>query len=443
MYRTVVICFLILLLGCRGESPGPQEKQPLSNPLEQEDSLVNLSIPKVVGVNFYLENSHSMGGYYGHSSRFYDMVDGLVTDLMIDDFELKTNTIAESVENYESPEDFRTALNPTNDTEIAIGKSSPLAEILQQVFEESDPYDLNILVTDGIISGSNEQIEQLKKKNKDYNLEYIASLVNDIKLGLSEYVDQFETKIYAFKSDFEASYANPYYKLDNSKITKGVFPNRPYYILVIGAPKVMDKFEEKYNKKIAAQQVLEFGFIPEIADVVKLPRLAFTKACRVNGNSLIMEESKSTFNFSILLNLVDFPSQYQNTEFLAENIELLNDRGFALENVLIDVYPLSQLPTEVAIFRKDSRVEKETKGYTHVLSINLSDYNPSGQDAINLIFKKNYQDWYKTWSSTNDLNINMDDDKTFGFEHFVKGIIGAYGGMDNPIYEKTIKIETN
>ncbi|MEM9824429.1 MAG: hypothetical protein AAF985_25310 [Bacteroidota bacterium] len=443
MFRIVIICFLALLIGCRGERTSPQPDLPNGTP-DGSDSLVNLvAVPDVIKVNFYLENSHSMGGYYGHASRFYENVDGLITDLMIDGFDLYTNTIAESVEEYSSPEDFRTALNPTNDTQIAIGKSSPLGSILQQVFEKSNTSELNILVTDGIISGSNEQIEDLKRKNKDYNLEYISSLVNDIKLGLSPYIDQFETKIYAFKSDFEASRANPYYKLNNSKVTKGVFPNRPYYILVIGTPEVMDVFEQKYARKITAEQVLEFGFIPRKDEVAKLTRFAITNACRVDGERLIFEEGRGSYKFSLLLDLDDFPSQYQDSEFLSETMELRDDQDDVLQDVLLETYALKELPGDLSIFRKDSRLNKEIKGYTHVVTASLGDIAPASLTELKLVFKKDYHNWYQQWSSPNDLDIDFNDNKTFGFEHFVSGIIQAYGGLDQPIYEKRIKVETH
>lgn len=443
MNRIVILgisIFLVLLLGCRGESRSDNGETNGHKNLTKTDTITSLS-NQPIKIKFYLENSHSMGGYYGHRSRFYDKVDGILSDFIRDKkhFELVCHTVADSIEKYATPNDFRVALDPTSPTKIAIGKSSPLDKILSNVSANTRD-DLSILITDGIISGSNKQIDGMRKTGRHYNIEFIPNLKNDIKIGLGAYSEKYDTKVIAFKSDFEASKSNPYYKLDNGKVTKGIFTNRPYYIILIGKPEIIKEFEKRY-KKLKSNHSLEFGYLKNNNNIVNLSRFANTNNCSVRGNKLSFKENKKSFRFSLLINLEDFPKAYNNSEFLTDNLFLISN-GDTLNNFgVINIYELGDSPE--GTFKKDSRVNKELSGNTHVVIVEVNDFNIFSPNGLELVIQKEYAPWYKEWSSMNDLNITFDDDKTFGLEYFIQGIIDAYGGREEPIFQHNIKIETN
>ena len=426
------------LFGCRGDGNSGSTGSEQDPGLEQTDSLSWELDTAKISIKLYLENSHSMGGYYGHRSRFYDRVDGIISDFMRDEdrFDLKCYTIAEKIEPYKNPQAFRTALDPTSTTKIAIGKSSPLDKILTTVTEQAQGH-LNILITDGIISGSNEQIESLKRKGRNYNTEFITNLKNDIKIGLGKYARFYETKIFAYKSDFQASIQSPYYKLDNSKVSKGTFTNRPYYIILIGTPKIISRFEENYS--IESDYNLEFEHFNDEDDVVKLPRFAITNNCTVSGSELLLKEGADNYAFSLLLDLKAFPKNYENNEFLEKNIQILH-QGETLAVKSINVYKIKDRPE--GSFRKDSRVVKEIQGFSHGVDIILEDFRLLGDDSITIQILKEYGDWYKEWGSMNDLKIEYDNEQTFGFEYFIQGIIDAYGGIGAPVLEHTILLKS-
>ena len=126
-----------------------------------------------------------MAGYFNTRTKFYDNIDNILVRLngkrTFRD-SVFTFTIGDEIKAYTDVESFRNQLDPTNKTRIAIAKSSPLDEIIANVCKASGEKDLNIIVTDGIISGSNKKLESYDdpKAEKYYNKDFVNNLRNDI-----------------------------------------------------------------------------------------------------------------------------------------------------------------------------------------------------------------------------------------------------------------------
>lgn len=435
---------LLLLIGCRDESCGGGDE--ISAPCCEENysteccamypqsacctTTDTLAAVEIDSINFYLENSHSMGGYFQTRTDFYANIDKIITDLILSDNyrgQVNTYTIAEQREKYAEVSAFRNQLDPTNDTRIAIAKSSPLHDILGEICAASGENSINLFVTDGIPSGTNAQVEKHYKENKShYNIDFTDNLKNDIKVTIDQNCNNHAVKILAFYSNFKSTSKHPYFKLDNNQTTKtvrGTFTNRPYYIFAIGKPELIDRFFAKAGNSFQPEEEMNIGFKYAGKTEPTGFYIKGTNNSRVSGDRIeFTENNNGGYRFGLLADLKNFPKQIRNTDYIDINLAVyVNGKEITSKITAHDL----EKSTE-GLMLKNTQTKTATEGYSHLLEVELPDYVPGTQDKLSVKLKNSVPQWYKKWSSASDLKIQLDDSTSFGFDYVVEGILEAY-----------------
>ena len=82
---------------------------------------------------------------------------------------------------------------------------------------------------------------------------------------------------------------------------------------------------------------------------------------------------------------------------------------------------------------------EEIKGYSHLITVKLTDFSVLPGDVVELMYSASNSPWYDSWHSNDDLNIQLNDDRTYGLKYFIGGIVDAYGGS-NYIFKKRLNI---
>jgi len=431
----VLIVFASLVSACRpggGGKKTPVTSKDKAKTVEKEtvDANTPITTTKIGQINYYLENSHSMAGYFQTKTRFYDVTDKILTDLILRNRfidRVNTFTIAEEIDAFETIEAFRSQLNPTNSTRIASATSSPLHTILGTVCENSNENDINIFVTDGIVSGTNDQLARYDnpKKEKYFNIDMISSIQNEVKINLDRYAGTFGIKLLAYTSNYDSTKKHPYYKLDNNKSGRelGEFTNRPFYIFIIAKPELLVAFEEKCKGVFEPDEFMEVGF--KYPETNLMPNRFYLKSknIEIGSKEIRFSRNEEDFRFSIVANLAKFDEKYGNESYLKENVKLyLNGR--LMDNVEVNGLAINNI--EDGWIHKNNRAIQALRGYTHLLDISISDYRPDKSDELILKLVNQKNDWVADWSSQSDLDIQLGDNTTFGFNYLVEGILEAY-----------------
>ena len=440
------ILLLLVFWGCRGGCSGsatppddtdrPTEQNccvtdPDSECCREKRTGEDRTAPaRVDSIKFYLENSHSMGGYFQSQTDFFDNLDGIISDL-----DLSSNypgrvhayTIAEEIVGFESPDVFRSQLDPTNDTRIAIARSSPLHTIIQDICTHSGDHSVSLLVTDGIPSGSNRQLARYDNKAQDkyYNRDFISNLKNDLKTNIDRSCNDLSIRIMAYRSNFNSTGKHPYFKLDNNQhngVQLGEFTRRPYYVFAIGRAEELRQFFEKTSTTFRPEESLDLGF--SFSGSVE-PSGSYLKggdATRVSGSQIQFDDASGSKRFALLADLSQLPTARQTTAYLEENIALYNnDRPV---EATVRVYSESNLPT--GILRDGQRLQNALRDKTHIIEVELPNFVPRPDDRLEFRIIDRLPEWYRRWSSDNDLDIQLDDDRSYGFATIVEGIRAAY-----------------
>ena len=385
---------------------------------------------RIDSVKFFLENSHSMGGYFQTQTDFFENLDGIITDLGLSgNYQgmVHTYTIAEEIAPYDNPEAFRNQLDPTNDTRIAIAKSSPLHTIISDICTHSGDNSISLLVTDGIPSGSNRQLARYdnKAEGQYYNRDFISNLKNDLKKNIDTDCHDFALRILAYRSNYNSTRKHPYFKLDNNQhngVQLGEFTRRPYYIFAIGQADQLRQFFDKMSTGFRPEESLDLGF--SYAGTVE-PSGSYLKggdATRVSGEVIQFDDESNTHRFALLADLSGLPLPRQTTAYLEDNIAIYNnDRRLEAS---VRVYTERDLPA--GILRDGQRTQNALRGKTHIVEVELPDFTPRTDDRLEFRIVDRLPGWYRRWSSDDDLDIQLDDDRSYGFASIVEGIRAAY-----------------
>lgn len=398
----------------------------------------------------YLENSHSMAGYFLSATDFNNQIDRFITDLSLKGRfpgKVKAYTISDGVVAYTSLEQFRNELDPASKKRVTVGKGSPLADIFAKVCQNTTGDTLSILITDGIPSGTNEQLNGYDEpaKKKYYNKDHADRLRNDLKKSINRYADKIGVLVYAYRSEFLSTKDHPYFKLDNNKSGKtlGEFTARPYYLFVLGKPELLMQFQKQCEGIMGAEESLAIGaaMLPA-SDISVTPYFKQMQNVLVEGESLIFKNRSTNYQFGLLANFDDLPQGLADADYLTKNLRVfINDTAHpSFEVEVID----KQEITDKQYRKNTDKAREALNSNTHLMIINIKDYQPTRGDKLSLRIANQTDGWPKHWSSNDDLNIALDDNKTFGFIYVVEGISQAFSQADETyLIEKEINLKIN
>lgn len=364
-------------------------------------------------LNIYLENSSSMAGYFpkGGNPQFSAPIIDLY-NVAGEKAVIQTFLAGETILSVD-PHKFRSDLS---NGEIAIGSSSPLADIMRTIIDALKPKQVSCLITDAIISGSNADIAN----NIEFNFANRATLRQSIReVFRTARQKQLSVSLYRFESRFKGTYfdyQNGKHKIDVS--------NRPFFIFFFGHLSSLDSIAQRAAKELAFKTSHELIIGKEIETITNF---AFGPG---QGQEYIADKSSKAISFSkpatrdcqvhIKVDLSTLPLFQRNSSYLNENLLLTTKDHHT--NHMVDCSDFIDSVQEMNV-------------QTGEFQINLfipKDYLLKIPNRITVRLKGEQAPWFRELSLEKDNATHFQPDKTFALDYTVDGILMGLDAMELP-----------
>ena len=390
---------LILLLGvyfcfsfssCRnGEKPKPID----IDKCESDTSQVVIS-EKDVNRNaiLYFDCSSSMKGYVNTTnSKFNDIISSILywqpatTAYLFDTKEKQEMSINE----------FMNCINRHN-TNISWSDESDLIQMIESLMKKSNNIGISYLVSDGIMSGSNEEIAS--SIDRSFNLVRRGELTNRIMNVVSQCSKDIAVLLLKYTSNFTGTY----YCYDNVRVNLDNKP-RPFYVIAIGNRMLIKDFLEyveknEYFKNNQGLLLLGDEYHYEISLRPK------TTINSKDNNYIVGANSNNRDTIEFTANLKNLPTYMHTSEYFENNGEVYVQYSQKGE--------FNKLGKEYISYKIDGEI--------------LRLYIPTTcikRNAIYFKLKYDLPNWIEKGSCDNDKDIKQElIPTTFNFKYFVKGL---------------------
>ena len=412
----LICCGVPSFMSCAGCNPGPD---PDSNDSTTTNSITHdVTIKKPESATLLFDASGSMAGYLnGGDPRFVGVISAF--ENLPDNIKIRLFG-----EKEESPMEKAAFENKLNNRNIKWSHESNLIAMVDSMVRHIDGGDdVCFLVTDGILSGSNSEINSSPEKK--YNITQREKLTNDLSAKLKEKKGTLSALIVRYTSLFNGRYSC----YDNTPINL-VKKNRPFYVIALGQWEYLKYIEEALEtKKKTENTTTPYDDMVMIGDACSYknfklsPRDGLRSAekgkWKITAKSSKAEKGKVVFS----ANLDILPEYMQTEDYMKDNLELYVQKG-KKSPVAVDVEQLSV----------------RDEGGSKMLIISIEE--PSLRHYDCLIFKMKYAfpKWIDELSDDNDKDILSNPsklDKTFNLRYFVAGFKSLHEG--EYINENTIK----
>lgn len=232
IYISVLLC---LITSCKGKSENNNSSE-ITHTIDtiNIDTIQKITTSKTSAplVHVYMENSASMQGYNNKDCNGFTSV---ISELVSAYGRKNTKGYFYS-DGLSEATDADKFADKIAGKKVLYGKSSPLHVIISTIINKNS--SISFLVTDGIMSGTDEQI----RTNASYNKDYREELQHNLSDKLKE--KQLASSIYQFESNFDGTY----YCYDNSQIVLKE-RKRPFYVIAIGQKKYINDFKNRIDEK--------------------------------------------------------------------------------------------------------------------------------------------------------------------------------------------------
>jgi hypothetical protein len=208
--------------------------------------------PAIDKVNVFLDNSGSMRGLFYQETQFQANVYDFGNRLGAPDYfgnKVHYFLASDSIRDI-SVDTFRVSINPTSNA--IKGAGTPFDKMLKSILEKTDSNDISVLFTDGIVSGTQADMNSYTTTTKRaYNVDALPKLQTDISTVISHYAN-YTYSFYTYESDFKPSPKTPYYSFDNTRFddTSKIYNHFPYYLLIMGKPALVELFKQKMDSRL-------------------------------------------------------------------------------------------------------------------------------------------------------------------------------------------------
>ncbi len=370
-------------------------------------------------VRFFLETSGSMGGYFKDDAQFPAIVSDLTAKIDKSIRPLDIYFIAETTDTFKgSPQELSSEIA---NRKVSAQKSSQLHNIIAEIASRTDSFDISLLVSDCILSFTDEEIRKNPEINKNFAPSTLRSNVYSTFADLNK-KKGFGASVYAFRSQFNGVY----YDYQNKKTTlRGV--QRPFYIWVIGNKELLAKFdaqladissfrpEQELHFGLADQAVKDFSIFPTIG------RLGsdWMESSERKGIEAVGDPQKTPVRFCVGLDLGGLPPYARAPAYLREHLEL-DTKGCEAS--------FSMLPKNDADVSK-LRSEPQKAAFDACTDLMLVRVTKMGlrNATITARLPLRYDTWYQEWSCMDDRNLAATcAGRTFALEHLINGVRDAY-----------------
>lgn len=378
-------------------------------------------------VTFFIENSGSMLGYVKKAN---DYKNSIVSLSYFPEFDNSTkefyfiNGTSDTIRNSNislnlignDPELLKNNLNQSSFNKYGDPRYSDLTRMFERALSFAKGGEISILVSDCIydVGEESDPLTALKietEKTKKVFRDRLAT-------------ENIQTIIIKAESQFEGNY---YFA--SKKGSKSINQKRPYYIIIFGDSKLLNKYfnEENISGKITGYvSMARFMKI----DNIKIPYQAtnqnskgtfkFDKSNKNKFLSAKKDRNGQGFQFSIAVDYssLPFPDSYYKAN------ENYNPTG---TYKIIDICSPSKKLPDVTSFNP-----------THLITISTSS-SPYGK--IELTLKYIIPNWITETNSDNESGIIGDTTHTFGFQYLTNAITEAYQYKNKQQNIATFKFE--
>lgn len=380
------------------------------------DEKVEISVDEI-NVNFYLENSASMWGYFRGQTDCEATVGNIIvdSDFLFDGDRISFSYITTDSIIPEKPKknfaEFLTRLEPSA---LRRGnyKETKLADIFRTVIDNTGSNDVSILISDCIYS-----LDKGRDRIDTQQSEWV--LIKQAFLNALAKDEDFSILVNKYKSSFEGYY----YCSSLEKTIGGILRERrlslsgvqrPYYVFVLGNREVIQTALKKINFReykgfkddyfiSKEKSSFEIGY-----RVLMTDRIGKFRIDRENPNHGIEAAQKA--NRGDFENVFGFAIGVDNSSLILDDNYIRDAKNYEISG---------DYDLEVVKFDKVGE-----DGFTHKLLLKTS--NPKSEE-LSISLRQQTPSWISETNSNSDCEQSGAElNKTYGFEPFINGVEKAF-----------------
>lgn len=310
---------------------------------------------------------------------------------------------------------------------IRIATSSPIDQILGYAAGHTDESSVAAIITDGIMSGTNDEIlSTLPGRMWTYN--NMPVLEQRVRNAM-ELAHQKNLAFSVYR--FEAPFNGTYYNFKNLK-QKMQEVERPFFIILLGTEKYVRQMDGKLladDRKFDYEDHLSSY---EIADLkaVKNGLLSVVPTPGINMGDFNMSPAKGEIKFKSELN---FPVNLSLKVTIPPTLpESIADDDFLEDNArLISADPTTNREIDLtSMLRKVEEDEKDPGKFNFIMEVAPDFANViSGEKELRLTVPVSYENlyrWYVEDSVDSDVEPDWDTEKTFALSNMIESFFKGY-----------------
>ena len=419
----LVLLVLVSFFSCKSDRDIQKDKKITDKTeIDIKDTTQSDSIEKI---NFYFENSGSMNGYLKGKNFLKTMHE------ILDDDDSRLNSY------FVNTKEFLTSnlLNKIDKGDITTPTISGSNHkfIFENAINNASSNNLSVVVTDGIYSMPSKDVS-VEVVEVDIKKAFVRALKNN----------PIETVVLKMASNYRGTY---YTESDCVNVT--INQERPYYILLFG------------NKKIIDKALREIVVINDLPGFKEQARFFITDSLKVNYTILTRgEEKKGSFKKvlrdinALVKDIKDAKRDDRAAEPYIQFAIGIDYSGISIpDSYLIkknnykigsttefDIEDIKTVETLSKTSRTYLEIEKVNNNnnikLSHLITVKAK-FNFTGDLVINL--ENNIPSWIPDTGTENDCDIKDNIGQTFAFDKLMTGISKAYSKISKS--EDYLKLE--
>ncbi len=347
----------------------------------------------------YLDGSRSMAGYMEskNSSVFNNVIAGLLYRT-----EASTAHLFDLQEQKEiGKEDF---INMMNNRRIRWSSESNLGMIIKAMANNftSGRAAISYLITDGIMSGTDEQI----RTDREYNKPHYGHLQEEIESELKKCGSDASVLVVRYISGFTTNPSKQfyYYCYDNSHVELDN-AQRPFFIIALGSLDSIKALRKDIQENTRLSTYTNLLLLGDNMPYKVEFRPAYNRGAsmRDEGIYTIDKNVKSSDLVFLNINLSPLQDYMINTEYITKNGFLFSKSGNSAS------FEVSKGNYEISLVNS-------------ILTIGIQSEKLRGA-TLSYKIKYNLPDWVYFASSSDDKNVSNDiSPKTFNLKYFIEAL---------------------